>query len=78
MPANSPSCTSSPDQMAGRFPQKAELVKRRYFAGLTLPEAPEVLGISPSAAERHWAVARVWLFRDIRKLRENPEAPATA
>jgi predicted DNA-binding protein (UPF0251 family) len=46
-------------------PQKAELVKLRYFAGLTLPEAAEVLGISTPTAERHWAFARVWLFREI-------------
>ena len=50
-------------------PQKAELVKLRYVAGLTLPQAAEVLGISTPTAERHWALARVWLFREISRRR---------
>ena len=54
---------------AALHPQKAELVKLRYFAGLTLPEAAEVLGISTATAERHWAIARVWLFREITRRR---------
>ena len=40
---------------------KADLVKLRYFAGLTLPEAARVIGVSVAAAERHWAYARGWL-----------------
>lgn len=43
-------------------PEKAELVKLRYFAGLTLDEAAACLGISPATAKRHWALARAWLF----------------
>jgi RNA polymerase sigma factor (TIGR02999 family) len=46
-------------------PDKAELVKLRYFAGLTLEEAAEALGISRSTADRHWAYARAWLFRQM-------------
>jgi RNA polymerase sigma factor (TIGR02999 family) len=42
-------------------PVKATLVKLRYFAGLTIPEAAEALGISPATADRHWAYARAWL-----------------
>jgi RNA polymerase sigma factor (TIGR02999 family) len=42
-------------------PAKAQLVKLRYFIGLTLPEAAEVLGISVTTADRHWAYARAWL-----------------
>ena len=57
------------DRLAALHPQKAELVKLRYFAGLTLPEAAEVLGISTPTAERHWAIARVWLFREISRRR---------
>jgi RNA polymerase sigma factor (TIGR02999 family) len=44
---------------------KAELVKLRYFAGLTLPEAAAALGISERTAGRHWAFARAWLRREI-------------
>jgi len=44
-----------------RDPAKAALVKLRYFAGLTIPEAAEALGISPSTADRHLSYARAWL-----------------
>ena len=46
---------------------KADLVKLRYFAGLTSEQAAEVLGISQSTAERHWAYARSWLRLEISK-----------
>jgi RNA polymerase sigma factor (TIGR02999 family) len=48
--------------LARAEPAKAELVKLRYFAGLTLDEAAACLGISPATAKRHWALARAWLF----------------
>jgi RNA polymerase sigma factor (TIGR02999 family) len=48
--------------LAREYPDKAELVKLRYFAGLTLDEAADCLGISPATAKRWWAVARAWLF----------------
>jgi RNA polymerase sigma factor (TIGR02999 family) len=51
------------DQLAAKDPQKAELVKLRYFAGLTADEAAGVLGISPSTADRLWHYARAWLKR---------------
>jgi RNA polymerase sigma factor (TIGR02999 family) len=47
-------------------PQKARLVELRYFAGLTGEEAAEVLGISPTTADRHWAYARAWLQAEVR------------
>jgi RNA polymerase sigma factor (TIGR02999 family) len=50
---------------AQKHPQKAELVKLRYFAGLTVAEAAKMLGISTSTADRHWTYARAWLFREI-------------
>lgn len=58
------------DAFAAVHPTKAELVKLRYFAGLTLPQAAEVIGISTPTAERHWAFARVWLFREINRKRQ--------
>jgi RNA polymerase sigma factor (TIGR02999 family) len=48
-------------------PQKAALVKLRFFAGLTTDEAAAMLGISVSTAERSWAYARAWLRRAIEK-----------
>ena len=45
--------------------QKAELVKLRYFAGLTIEEAAEALGISPATAKRWWAYSRAWLYKEM-------------
>ena len=47
-------------------PRKAELVKLHYFAGFTLEEAAEILGVSGITAKRDWAYARAWLFREIK------------
>jgi RNA polymerase sigma factor (TIGR02999 family) len=44
---------------------KAELVKLRFFAGLTLEQAAGVLDLSPATADRYWAFARAWLFREL-------------
>src|SRR4030042_2025291 len=53
------------DEALERFAQKdklkADLVKLRYFAGLTIPQAAEILNISHATAERHWVYARCWL-----------------
>ena len=46
-------------------PQQAELVKLRYFLGLKIEEAAEVLGVSEATAKRWWAYARAWLFQEI-------------
>ncbi len=48
-------------------PLKARLVKLRYFAGLTLPEAAQALGISLATAKRHWVYARSWLYGRVKK-----------
>jgi RNA polymerase sigma factor (TIGR02999 family) len=52
-------------QLAQEHPEKAELVKLRYFAGLTVAEAAKALGIAPSTADRYWTYARAWLYRRI-------------
>jgi RNA polymerase sigma factor (TIGR02999 family) len=49
-------------KFAGQEPLKAELVKLRYFAGLSVDEAAACLGISSITAKRYWAVARAWLY----------------
>lgn len=46
-------------------PRKASVVKLRYFAGLTIEEAASALGIGVSTADRDWAYARAWLFREM-------------
>jgi RNA polymerase sigma factor (TIGR02999 family) len=53
------------DKLAAEAPQKAELVKLRYFVGMTFEEAAEALGISVATAKRHWAYARAWLYEAI-------------
>jgi RNA polymerase sigma factor (TIGR02999 family) len=51
------------DRLAAAHPEKAELVKLRYFAGLTADQSAAALGVSPSTADRHWTYARAWLRR---------------
>jgi RNA polymerase sigma factor (TIGR02999 family) len=50
-------------------PEHAELVKLRFFAGLTLEQAARVLGVSPATADRRWAYARAWLLADLNESR---------
>ena len=52
-------------QFATREPAKAELVKLRYFAGLSIDEAAELMHISRTTAKRYWAFARAWLLAEI-------------
>src|SRR5688500_13977130 len=52
-------------RLAELDPQKARLVDLRYFAGLSIPEAAEVLGVSTATVGREWAVARMWLRREL-------------
>lgn len=56
------------DALAVHDARKAELVKLRYFAGLTLEEAAAALGLAERTAKRDWAYARAWLFREITRL----------
>lgn len=54
-------------RLAALDPQKARLVEFRYFAGLSMPEAAEALGISLATAGRQWAIARAWLRRELER-----------
>lgn len=55
------------EALAARDPLKARLVELRFYAGLTGDQAAEVLGLSPSSADRHWVFARAWLHAHIRR-----------
>jgi len=55
------------EKFATRDKQKAELVKLRYFVGLTTEEAAEVLGVSVPTADRWWNFSRAWLFEEIER-----------
>ena len=53
------------ERFAAQDKQKAELVKLRYFTGLTIEQAAEILGVSAPTANRWWAYARAWLHKEI-------------
>lgn len=57
------------DKLGKESPEKAELVKLRFFTGLTLADAAESLGISRSTAKRYWAYARSWLLCELEGVR---------
>ncbi len=57
------------DKLAVEYPSQAELVKLRYFAGMTNEEAAPILGISVSTAKKHWAFSRAWLLNEIQENR---------
>lgn len=59
-------------RLARADPRRAELVRLRYFAGLTLEQAAELLGISRATADRHWAFARAWLYDAMTRGHDNP------
>jgi len=51
------------ERLAAVAPEKAKVIELRYFAGLSIEETADVLGISPATVKRHWTFARAWLFR---------------
>ena len=53
------------NRLAAVDPVKAELVKLRYFAGMTIEEAADALGVSSATAKRYWAYARAWLYEAV-------------
>ena len=57
------------DRLAAEDSRKAELVKLRYFVGLSIKDAAEILGISKRSADREWAYARAWLGTEMQRLR---------
>ena len=62
------------EEFARHDPAKAELVKLRYFAGLSVEEAAGLLGISRATADRHWRYAKTWLYCAMtRRTRPHPE-----
>jgi RNA polymerase sigma factor (TIGR02999 family) len=61
---------SSLEHLEKEDPKAAELVKLRFFGGLTLEEAGELMGFSERTAKRYWAFARAWLFDEMRRQME--------
>jgi RNA polymerase sigma factor (TIGR02999 family) len=64
------------DKLAREDRTKADLVKLRYFVGLSFEETAEVLGVSVPTAKRRWAYARAWLFAELRE--KSAESPGNA
>jgi RNA polymerase sigma factor (TIGR02999 family) len=62
------------DALARYDAQKAEVVKLRYFAGLTIEETAACLDVSPATAKRLWAVARAWLYRHLSAGGDRPDS----
>ncbi len=54
-------------KLAAQSDKKAQLVKLRFFAGMSLPDAARFLGISTSTADRYWAYARAWLYDELNR-----------
>jgi RNA polymerase sigma factor (TIGR02999 family) len=61
------------DKLAAEDPAKAELVKLRFFAGLTMPEIARVMEISLATAERQWTYARTWLYAELADWEDSPD-----
>lgn len=57
------------DKLAAQDKEAADLVKLRYFVGMTIEEAGQTLGIGEATAYRYWAYARAWLFKEIKSQR---------
>ncbi|HTH50111.1 MAG TPA: sigma-70 family RNA polymerase sigma factor [Candidatus Limnocylindria bacterium] len=55
------------DRLAQAHPQTSEVVKLRYFAGLTNEQAAQALGISPSTAKNYWTFARAWILHELKQ-----------
>ena len=53
------------ERLSGLDPRKGSLVELRYFAGLSIEDAAESLGVSPATAKREWRLARAWLRREL-------------
>ena len=54
------------EKLAAESPQKAEIVKLRYFVGFEHAEIAEALGIAEPTVRRHWAYARSWLYAELK------------
>jgi RNA polymerase sigma factor (TIGR02999 family) len=66
------------EKLSAKDPLKAELVKLRYFAGMTIDEAAHALGISSATAKRYWTYSRAWLYREVTGESARASDPPTA
>jgi RNA polymerase sigma factor (TIGR02999 family) len=60
-----PALDEAIDRLGQIDPEQAKIVELRYFAGMSVDEAAEAMGISPATLKRRWSLARAWLFREL-------------
>jgi len=60
-----PALDEAIDRLAQIDAEQAKIVELRYFAGMSVEEAADAMGISPATLKRRWALARAWLFREL-------------
>ena len=60
------------EDLAKLDPKQGKLVELRFFAGLSIEESAEVLGVSPATVKREWAVAKAWLYRELSARGQRP------
>jgi len=52
-------------RLARSYPRQAQIVECRFFAGMTIPETAEAIGVSPATVKRGWSMAQAWLYREM-------------
>lgn len=62
-------------RLAAEAPDKAKIVELRFFGGLSIVEAAEVMGVSRATADRAWAIARAWLYKELGAMESNESDP---
>src|SRR3954471_22331445 len=60
-----PALDEAIDRLAEIDPEQAKIVELRYFAGMSVEEAADAMGMSPATLKRRWSLARAWLFREL-------------
>ena len=60
-----PALDEAIDRLAHIDAEQAKIVELRYFAGMSVEEAADAMGMSPATLKRRWALARAWLFREL-------------
>ena len=60
-----PALDEAIERLAKIDPEQAKIVELRYFAGMSVEEAADAMGISPATLKRRWSLARAWLFREL-------------
>ncbi len=65
-------------RLACMDPRQAQIVELRFFGGLSVEEIAKILGISPKAVKRNWALAKAWLYGDLRGQYDSASSPLAA